>query len=89
MKEKREPAEVAAMIDEQLKIVDTDYRDINAYLSLQAVRVTLVSTGTFQRYMDEKRKEGADLAHLKPTHINAPEAALQRLLQLSEVGQQT
>ena len=64
------------MIDEQLKIVDTDYRDIDAYLKLQPVRVSLLSPGTFQRYTAEKRREGADLAHLKPTHINPPEAVI-------------
>jgi len=85
LKEEKEAAEMATMIDEQLKIVDTDYKDIDTYLKLQPVRVTLLSPGTFQRYMEEKGKEGADLAHLKPTHINAPEAVIQRLLQLSEV----
>jgi len=84
LKEEREAAKVANMIDEQLKIVDTDYKDIDAYLRLKPVRVTLLSPGTFQRYMEEKRKEGADLAHLKPTHVNAPEAVIQRLLRLSE-----
>lgn len=86
LREEREPAEVATLIDEQLKIVDTDYKDIDAYLQLQPLRVTLVSPGTFQRYMDEKIKEGADLAHLKPNHVNPPAALIQRLLQLSEVS---
>ena len=84
LKEEREPAEIAIMIDEQLKVVDTDYKDIDAYLNLQPVRVTLLSSGTFQRYTEEKAKEGADIAHLKPPHVNAPEAVIQRLLQLSE-----
>lgn len=86
LKEERESGEVATMVDEQLRIVDTDYKDVGAYLKLQPVRVALLSTGTFQRYMEEKRKEGADLAHLKPTHMNPSEAAIQRLLELSEVG---
>jgi len=86
MKEEREASEVAVMIDKQLKIVDTDYKDIDAYLKLQPVRVTLLSPSTFQRYVDEKRKEGADLAHLKPSHVNPPGAIIQRLLELSEVS---
>ena len=84
LKEEKEAAEIETMIDKQLKIVDTDYNDVDAYLGLQPVRVTLISQGTFKRYMEEKRKEGADLAHLKPTHINPSEAVIQRLLQLSE-----
>ena len=86
LKEEREPSELAVLIDEQLKVVDTDYKDIDTYLQFEPVRVTLLSPGTFQRYMGEKRKEGADLAHLKPNHVNAPEAVIERLLQLSEVG---
>ena len=86
LKEEKEVSEIEKMVGEQLKIVDTDYKDIALYLELQPVRVTLLSPGTFQRYMEEKTKEGADLAHMKPTHINASESAIQRLLQLSEVS---
>ena len=86
LKEEKEPAEIAIMIDEQLKVVDTDYKDVDAYLNLQPVRVTLLSPGTFQRYTEEKRNEGADLAHLKPTHVNASGTVIKRLLQLSEAG---
>jgi len=85
LKEEREPAEIATMIDQQLKMIDIDYKDIDDYLKLQPVRVNLLSRGAFQRYVDEKRKEGADLAHLKPNHVNAPEAVIQRLLQFSEM----
>jgi phenylacetate-coenzyme A ligase PaaK-like adenylate-forming protein len=88
LKEEKEVAKIAAMIDEQLKIVDSDYKDIDAYLKLQPVKVTLLSSGTFQRYTEEKVKEGANLAHLKPTHVNPPEAVIQRLLQLSEVNKE-
>ena len=88
LKEEMEAAKVETMIDERLKAIDPDYKDIDSYLDLQPVRVTLLSPGTFGRYMDEKRKEGADLAHLKPTHINASTEIIQRLLQLSEHGRE-
>jgi len=86
LNEEKELTTVGAMIDEQLKIVDVDYRDIDSYLSLQPVRVTLLSPGTFQRYTEEKRKEGAALTSLKPAHINPPEVVVQRLLELCEVS---
>jgi len=86
LKEEMEAAELETMIDEQLKIVDTDYSDIDSYLGRRPVRITLLSQGTFERYMEEKRKEGADLAFLKPTHVNAPGAAIERLLELSEAS---
>ncbi len=87
-----EPKEVtnadklANAVDEQLKIIDTDYKDIGSYLNIQPVRVTLLSNGTFGRYMQEKREQGVDLAGLKPAHINASEEAVRRLLYLSEVS---
>lgn len=76
--------EVAARVDEQLKAVDVDYRDLESYLGLQPVRVTLLSQGTFLRYTDRQRKAGADLAHLKPPHVNASEDTLSSLRELSQ-----
>ena len=67
-----------------MRRLDRDHKDIDAYLKLQPLRVTLLSPGTFQRYTEEKRREGADLAHLKPIHINAPPAVINLLLQFSE-----
>lgn len=82
LEEDRDIGDVETMIDEQLKVVDVSYRDIEPYLKQQPVRVTLLSPGTFQSYTEERRKEGADLAHLKPKHMNASDAVLQRLIQL-------
>ena len=70
-------------LDEQLKIIDTDYRDIDSYLEFQPVSVKVLPQGTFGRYYQGKVEEGADLAHLKPPHINAPDAIIEKLLQLS------
>lgn len=87
LKDGAEPPEtrrIAEIIDEQLQIVDLDYRDVHTYLGLKPVRVTLLSPGTFQRYINQKREEGVDLAHLKPEHINPPEAVVQRLMEMSE-----
>ena len=86
LKEEKEVASVETMIDQQLKIVDTDYKDIDSYLGLQPVRVTLLSPGTFRRYTAEKMKEGASIADLKPIHINPSEVVIRRLLQLSEAS---
>ncbi len=85
-KEKLATDNLPAAIHEQLKIVDTDYKDIESYLGLQPVKVTYLPQGTFQRYMDDKRKEGADLAHLKPVRINPPGPVMERLIQISKSG---
>ncbi|MBN1369452.1 MAG: GH3 auxin-responsive promoter family protein [Dehalococcoidaceae bacterium] len=45
------------------------------------VRVTLLKHGTFSRYMQQQQSKGADLAHLKPLHMNASEESLKHLLE--------
>jgi hypothetical protein len=87
LKEEMELEVLEKMIDEQLRVVDIDYRDLDSYLNLQPVKVTILTSGTFQAYIDEKVKEGADIAHLKPNRINAPEKVIQKLLELSKVTQ--
>jgi len=86
LNEEIKTSQVASMIDEQLKIVDTDYKDIDSYLGLQPVRVTRLSPGTFQHYTEERIKEGASIAHLKPTHINPDETIIKQLLKLSDTS---
>jgi hypothetical protein len=71
---------LAQQIDANLKELDLDYRDVETYLSYQPVRVTMLTEGSFQRYMEVKKSQGADLAHLKPSHINPPEDVVELLL---------
>ena len=47
-------------------------------------KVTFLPRGTFARYMAAKQSEGADLAHLKPPHVNPPEKVLSQLLNRAE-----
>jgi hypothetical protein len=63
-----------------------DYVDVESYLKIAPVRVTLLSPGTFNRYMEEKKKEGADLAHLKPSHVNPSRDIIERLFRHSEAA---
>jgi len=41
-------------------------------------------SGTFADYITRKQTEGADLAHLKPPHINPPKDVLSLLLAETE-----
>jgi len=83
LKEEKEPGDLELKIDEQLNKIDINYVDIHSHLALQPVRVTLLRTGTFQSYTEEKIEEGANLAHLIPAHVNPPEKVIQRLMELS------
>jgi hypothetical protein len=44
------------------------------------IKVTLLTGGSFANYTALKRSEGADLAHLKPPHVNPPQKVISFLL---------
>jgi hypothetical protein len=70
-------------VHEALKDLNPFYADYDTMLDKRALEVTLLTQGTFQKYMLEKQKAGADLAHLKPAHMNAPEEVIEMLLKCS------
>jgi len=70
-------------VHESLKQVDPDYHDIEKMLQIKPLRLTTLSPGTFQRYMLKQQKEGADLGHIKPCHMNPSDKAIGDLLELS------
>ncbi len=47
------------------------------------LNLTLLPRGSFASYTNQKRAEGADLAHLKPAHVNPQPKVLEMLLALS------
>jgi hypothetical protein len=48
------------------------------------VKVTLLAPGSFERYTAIRRSEGADIAHLKPPHVNPPPKVLSMFLENQE-----
>lgn len=83
-KNKQDVDELAHLIDKQLKEIDVDYRDVEAYLNYRPIMVTLLQSGTFRRFTEEKEGEGVNIAHLKPAHMNAPDAVVQAVLKISK-----
>jgi phenylacetate-coenzyme A ligase PaaK-like adenylate-forming protein len=81
LREEVPAADLERMIDRQLWEIDIDYRDIKEYLNMQPVRVHILPEGSFNRYYQKQVDDGADLAHLKPPHINASDAIIEKLLQ--------
>jgi hypothetical protein len=79
-----EPEMVRQKVNTQMKLLNPFYADYENMIEKRALEVTVLSTGTFQRYMLEKQKAGADLAHLKPAHMNASEEVVELLLRCSE-----
>ena len=72
--------ELATMIDRQLKILQEDYAHLEEEFGLKLFKLTLLPRGAFQEYISRQRAAGAELAHLKPLHINPPDSVIETLL---------
>jgi hypothetical protein len=76
-------ADIAIAVDEQLKHLDSSFAvthgDVGNYLNFE-VEVTLLPKGAFASYISRRQAEGAELAHLKPPHINPSDQVLSLLL---------
>ena len=71
-------------LDEGLRVkfreMHNEFIDFENMLGHENFVVTKLKNGAFATYMEEQKKAGADLAHLKPTHMQAPEKVIKRLL---------
>jgi hypothetical protein len=78
--------EVAAIVYEQLTRTDDGEYNLSTVqddaldMADFMVRVILLPKGTFASYTAHRQAEGADLAHLKPPHINPSDKVLSLLL---------
>jgi len=70
---------VASKLHEQLKRLDRDYADLESILGVKPLQVSLLPRGAFKAYIGERQAEGADLAHIKPPHINPSDKTLSLL----------
>jgi hypothetical protein len=69
-------------VHENLKALNPFYADLESMLEVQPLQVTLLPPGTFQAYSMEKQAAGADLAHMKPAHMNPSDEIISALLRL-------
>lgn len=84
LKESVPPEEMRQRVDENLKTVNPFYADLEAMLETRPLEVTLLPQGAFRAYYLEQQVAGADLAHLKPPHMNPSEEIVGSLLRLSQ-----
>lgn len=62
------------------RVMVNEFSDFEKMLGNENFVVTKLKDKAFATYMNEQQKAGADLAHLKPTHMQAPEKVIKRLL---------
>jgi hypothetical protein len=70
---------IVSKLHARLKKLDRDYADLESILGVKPIRVSLLPEGAFKAYMAERQAEGADLAHIKPPHINPSDKILSLL----------
>jgi len=80
---------IAKLIYVELKKMDDDYMygNMEDVLHTMPIKVTLLPEGAFTNYINLRRAQGADLAHLKPRHLNPSdkEIAVLRMTAAEEV----
>ncbi len=74
------PDEVGAAVHEQLTRLDPPYADLESFIGLRPLEVTLLPQNAFHGYMLRQQAAGADLAHLKPPHINPSDGMIDCLV---------
>jgi phenylacetate-coenzyme A ligase PaaK-like adenylate-forming protein len=88
LKEEIETRELERQVHQELVSIDPHYADLESMLGIRPLRVTLLPAGSFQRYYERRKASGADLAHMKPPHMNASDAIIQDLLGYAQDGQE-
>ena len=82
--ETRSADELREAIRTALKHVEPDYGAMEEILQIDPLQITLLPPGAFDAYMNKKRAEGADLAHIKPPHMQPTNEAVEALQGHSE-----
>jgi GH3 auxin-responsive promoter len=60
----------------------SDYNDMKKILNIEPLLVSLLPGGAFAAYMKSKTDEGADLGHLKPSHMKPSDDILMKLVNI-------
>jgi hypothetical protein len=80
LKEERDQEEVKRAVHRRLREIHKSYGELEDMLGIDPLQVTLLPPASFARYYQDRQKEGADLAHLKPPHMNPSDEIIDRLL---------
>jgi hypothetical protein len=72
--------QVAESVHQELKRLDAPYADLELFLGLRPLEITLLPPNAFRGYMLRQQAAGADLAHLKPPHINPSDGIIDCLV---------
>ena len=74
------PDQIANSVHEALIKLDKPYSELEAFLGLKPLIVTLVTPGAFDNYMRQQLAKGVELGRMKVSHINPSDKILESLL---------
>jgi hypothetical protein len=66
----------------ELAKVTSEFASLEEILGYNPLRVCFLRTGSFDAYMKQKQQQGADLAHLKPPHMQPSDTVIRYLIDL-------
>jgi hypothetical protein len=69
-------------VHRQLISLNKDYEDYIEMMGKQPLRITILPPGSFRQYYEQMKASNADMAHLKPPHMNASDSAIYDLTRL-------
>ena len=73
-------------LDETLKLLDANYADIEQMMGMDPLRLVLLPAGAYKHFLQTRQAQGADLAHLKPSHMQISDEELGLLMRGAETG---
>jgi len=73
--------ETGLLIRQKLREQVQEYGDYEKIIGSDPLVLTLLPSGAFDAYMTAQQEAGADLAHLKPPHMQPSDAIVSRLLE--------
>jgi hypothetical protein len=64
----------------ELSKLSPEFRGLDEILGRNPIQISLLKPGSFDAYIKQKQQEGADLAHIKPPHMQPSDQVMKRLL---------
>ena len=65
----------------ELSKLSAEFNGLDEIMGRNPIQISLLKPGSFDAYMKQKQKEGADLAHIKPPHMQPSDQVMKRLLE--------
>ena len=74
--------EAEALVEDAIKKLNPEYVGLNQILGDRNLRITELPAGAFGNFIKAQKAAGADLAHLKPAHMQPQDHVFNRLINL-------